>query len=267
MNYKELNFREKYGEWAIILGATEGIGKAFAEAVADSGMSVVLVGRREQMLNELGESIKARFGVDYRVICADFAQPDAAEKVIAAADDLDIGFMSYVACKHQFGTVFNTSWEDHMAMLQVNVLSFMHFMKYYTTKFAERGRGAIVNMSSLTGVTSSPYIAQYGAGKAYIMKMTEAAAYECRKVGVDVVVATAGSTVTPTWLKNQPGGPEGEAARKNAMMPEEVVAEALAALGKQRSIVVGERNRAAVHHWQFDMTPDEAAAYMGSFYE
>lgn len=262
-----MNFREKYGEWGVVLGATEGIGKCMAEAIAEKGMNVVLVGRREEMLKEAGEEISAKYGVQYKVVRADFAREDSVEIVTQATKDLDMGFMSYVACSHQFGKVQNMPWEDHWRMMNVNVITFMKFMYHYLGIFAKQDRGAIINISSLTGITSSPYIAQYGAGKAYILKMTEAIAYECAKTNVDVLVITAGSTVTPTWLKNQPGGPDGEKARKAAMLPEEVVAEAIAELGHKRSIVAGERNKAAVRHFLTDMTPDEQAQMMGSYYE
>ena len=108
--------------------------------------------------------------------------------------------------------------------------------------------------------------AQYGAGKAYIAKLTEAVAYESRDC-VDVMVATLGSTITPSWLKNQPGGEAGEAAIKKAMTPEATIDEIFKQIGKVRSLVVGEVNRQAVHHWHCDISADEAAEYMGKFYE
>lgn len=262
-----MNWKEKYGEWGVVLGATEGMGKCMAEAIAEKGMSVVLVGRREKELKELGVEISAKYGVDHKVVRADFAQEDCIETVTQATKDLDMGFMSYVACSHQFGKVQDTPWEDQWRMMNVNVISFMKYLYHYLGIFAKQDRGAIINISSLTAITSSPYNAQYGAGKAYILKMTEAVAYECAKTNVDVLALTAGSTVTPTWLKNMPGGPDGEKARKAAMLPEDVIAEAIEELGKTRSIVAGVGNKAAVRHFLVDMTADEQAAMMGSYYE
>ena len=261
------NFREKYGEWGVVLGATEGMGKAMAEGIAERGMSVVLVGRREEKLKELGEEIKAKYGVDAKVVRADFSEDGAVEAVTKVTDELDMGFMSYVACLHKFGKIQDQAWEDHWRMMNVNVITFMKFMYHYTKIFAAKDKGAIINISSLTGITSSPYNAQYGAGKAYILKMTEAVAYECAKTNVDVEVITAGSTVTPTWLKNMPGGPDGERARAAAMMPEEVIGEALEELGKTRSVVAGEKNKQSVKFFYEGMTADERAAKMGSYYE
>ena len=87
-----MNLREKYGEWGIILGATEGVGKAFCEKLAQGGMSVVMVGRREQMLNDLGAELKAKYGTGCKVVRADLSLPDAMDTVFAATEGLDMGF-------------------------------------------------------------------------------------------------------------------------------------------------------------------------------
>ena len=178
-----MNLREKYGEWGIILGATEGVGKAFAEKIASEGMSVVLVGRREEKLQELGKSISETYGVDHMVIRADFAQSDCTDKIFEATKDLDMGFMSYVACFHTFGKLQDTPWEKHEQMINVNVMTFLKCFYHYMGIFAKQDRGAVINVSSLTAISSSPYNAQYGAGKSYIKKLTEAVAAECEKCG------------------------------------------------------------------------------------
>ena len=262
-----MTLREKYGEWGIILGATEGVGKAFAEKIASEGMSVVLVGRREEMLKELGKSIHEKYGVDYKVIRADFAQSDCTDKIFEETKDLDMGFMSYVACFHTFGKLQDTPWEKHEQMINVNVLTFLKCFYHYMGIFSKQDRGAVINVSSLTGISSSPYNAQYGAGKAYIKKLTEAVAGECEKTNVDVEVITLGTTITPSLLNNLPGGPAGEAVMKAAMTPEACVEEAFANLGKSLSVIAGEHNKANVHNWKANKTEDEYIRYMGSFYE
>ena len=261
-----MNLAEKYGKWGIILGATEGVGKATARKIAKGRMNVILVGRREEQLKILGEEIKSDFDVDYKVIRADFSEENCTDKIFDETKNLDMGFMSYVACLHHFGKLHETSWEWHQKMLHVNIITFLKCFSHYMDIFTKQKRGAVVNYSSLTGVTGSPYNAQYGAGKAYIAKLTEGVAYESRKE-VDVMVATLGSTITPSWLSNQPGGEEGEAARKRAMTPEDVVDEIFEKLGKVRSLVVGDTNKESVKHWQTEMTADEATEYMGKFYE
>ena len=262
-----MTLREKYGEWGIILGATEGVGKAFAEKIASEGMSVVLVGRREEKLHELGKEISAKYGVDHKVIRADFSQSGCTDQIFAETKDLDMGFMSYVACFHTFGKLQDTPWEKHEQMVNVNVITFLKCFYHSLGIFAKQDRGAIIKVSSLTGISSSPYNAQYGAGKSYILKLTEAVACECAKTNVDVEVITLGTTLTPSLLSNLPGGPAGEAVMKAAMTPEACVEEAFENLGKSFSVIAGEHNRQNVHNWKANKTEDEYIRYMGSFYE
>ena len=84
--------------------------------------------------------------------------------------------------------------------------------------FAAQDRGAVINVSSMTGISSSPWNGQYGAGKAFILKMTEAVACETEKTNVDVEVITLGTTLTPSLLSNLPGGPQGEAVMKTCLL-------------------------------------------------
>ena len=256
-----MTLREKYGEWGIILGATEGVGKAFCERLAKEGMNVVMVGRREEKLKELGEELKNTYEIDYKVVKADFSLPDATDKIFAATENLDMGFMAYVACLHSFGKIQDTPWEKHEAMINVNVVTFMKCFYHYMKIFAAQDRGAVINVSSMTG------IGQYGAGKAFILKMTEAVACETEKTNVDVEVITLGTTLTPSLLSNLPGGPQGEAVMKTAQTPEEVVDEAFEKLGKELSVISGERNKASVHDWKANHTEDDYIRYMGSFYQ
>ena len=84
------------------------VGKATAEKIAENGMNVVLVGRREEALKELGASISEKYGVENMVIRADFSEDHAAAAIFEKTKDLDMGFMSYVACLHKFGKLQDT---------------------------------------------------------------------------------------------------------------------------------------------------------------
>lgn len=262
-----MSLKEKYGEWGIVLGATEGVGKAFCEKLAAEGINVVLVGRREEKLNVLADEIRAEYNVETLVVRADFSDESSVEQIFEKTKDLKMGFMTYVACYHGFGELQNISWEEHMKMLNVNVITFLKCFYHYLGIFTKQGHGGIVNVSSLTGISASPYNAQYGAGKSYILKLTEAVAFEARKNNVDVLAITLGTTITPSLLSNLPQGPDGERVMKAAQTPEACVEEAFEGLGKNYSIISGEHNRASVHKWRSEHSADEYIAYMGSFYE
>src|SRR5699024_4853788 len=146
----------------------------------------------------------------------------------------------YVACFHAFGKLQDTPWEKHEQMLNVNIISFLKCFYHYMDIFSKQDRGAVINVSSLTGFSSSPYNAQYGAGKSYILKLTQAVAHENKNTNVDVMVVTLGTTITPSLLNNLPHGPEGEAVMKRAMTPEACVKESFDNLGKVYSLIAGE---------------------------
>ena len=177
-----------------------------------------------------------------------------------------MGFMSYVACLHSMGKFQDTPLEKHEQMINVNVNTFLKCFHHYLSIFAKQDRGAIINVSSLTAISSSPFNAQYGAGKAFILKATEAVACETANTNVDVEVITLGTTITPSLLSNLPGGPAGEAVMKSAQTPEACVEEAFEHLGKTFSHISSEHNRKNVHEWKANHSADEYITYMGSFY-
>ena len=143
-----MDLKEKYGEWGIVLGATEGVGEAFCKKLAEGGMNIVMVGRREELMREKAEKFKAEYGVDYKVVRADLSEPDeACEKIFAATEDLDMGFMSYVACLHHFGRFQEVDLETHEKCLNVNVITFLRIFHHYMQEFAAKDRGAVINVS------------------------------------------------------------------------------------------------------------------------
>lgn len=235
-----MNFREKYGQWGIVLGATEGIGKANAYELARRGMDVILVGRRKEALEALAKDINNETGREIRVLQQDLSEYDAAEKIIDYTKDLDMGLINYVACLHSMGQYDKVDYSKYEQMYRVNIRTFSKLLHHCIGEFKERNRGAFVTIGSLSGWTSLPFCAEYAAQKSYMMTLTEGVAYECKDTNVDVLLMVAGSTITPTWLQNKPADEDAVAA---AMYPEDVAKEGLDQLGVKFSYLVGERNR------------------------
>src|SRR6476646_3135320 len=92
-----MDFNEQYGPWALIAGASEGLGAAFADECASRGCNVVLVARREALIEETAAGIRERHGIETRTLVADLAQPDVGELVASVTDDIDVGFFVYNA--------------------------------------------------------------------------------------------------------------------------------------------------------------------------
>lgn len=226
-------------------------------------MSVVLVGRREEKLQELGKSISETYGVDHMVIRADFAQSDCTDKIFEATKDLDMGFMSYVACFHTFGKLQDTPWEKHEQMINVNVMTFLKCFYHYMGIFAKQDRGAVINVSSLTAISSSPYNAQYGAGKSYIKKLTEAVAAECESTNVDVEVITVRNNNYTKFVKQSSRRSSRRSCYEDSYDTGSLCRGSIINLGKSLSVIAGEHNKANVHNWQANKTDDEYIRYMG----
>lgn len=258
-----MNFREKYGQWAIVLGATEGIGKANAFELAKRGMDVILVGRRKEALEALASEINAETGKEIRVLPQDLSEYDAADKLIEATKDLDMGLVNYVACLHSMGMYSSVDYSKYEQMYRVNIRTFSKLLHHFTGLFRERNRGAFVTIGSLSGWTSLPFCAEYAAQKSYMMALTEGVAYELKYTNVDVLLMTAGSTITPTWLQNKPSDPDAVAA---AMYPEDVAKEGLDQLGKTISHLVGERNRANHQKRLSTQSRDEIIEELGKMF-
>ena len=258
-----VNLRERYGEWGVVLGAAEGIGKAICEKLAEGGMNVIMVDRRDDLLPELGQDLSTMYGVETKSVKADFSEPDAADSIFAASEGLDLGFMSYVASMNAFGDFAEIPWEKHVRALQVNVGTFLACFYHYMKIFTAQNRGGVINIASVNAISGSPWNGQYAAGKAYILKLTESVAGETEKTNVDVLAVTLGTTLTPNLLRNLPDGPMKEVGIKRGMTSEAVAEEAFSALGRRLSVIAGEMNREEIHEWQSNHTADEFIRFRG----
>lgn len=191
------NLRQKYGQWAFVLGAIDGIGKEFAVCFAKARVDCILVGRRAEKLQELAGMLEKTYGIKTNVIPADLAKDDAAENLIRQVKDLDVGILNYVATFHIMGRYFKHPYEDHKKVLNVNVNTYSKLVYYFSMVFYEKNRGAVVTMSSLTAFTGNQVV---HADSDQVPRL------RVPGTGVDIIVITAGSTKTPDWLKNQLNG-------------------------------------------------------------
>ena len=230
-------FRDKYGPWAVVCGASEGLGAAFAATLAARGVNLLLLARRAEALAAVAAPLRAR--VEVRTAAIDLASPDLAAELLRLCGDLDVGLCIYNAAFSQVGPFLEQSLADKQRTLDVNCRGPMIAAHVFGERLALRGRGGIVLMSSLTAFWGSPLVASYGATKAFNLSLGEALWYELAPRGVDVLVCCAGATRTPGFIRSS--GPDGP----RSMAPEAVAKEALAALGGPPAMVPGRFNRLA----------------------
>jgi short-subunit dehydrogenase len=193
-----MEFSEKYGPWAVVAGASEGVGAAFAEALAGRGLNVVLIARRQDVLDEVAARIRATSGVGTRTLAIDLSGPDAAASVSAAVADLEIGFLVHCAgADADYATLLDNPVEHAEALIHRNCTVLVQLCHALTAPMVERGRGGIVILGSGSGFAGAPRLATYGATKAFDMVFAEGLWAELAPHGVDVLGLVLGETDTP----------------------------------------------------------------------
>ena len=230
----------RYGPWALVAGASEGIGAAFAGALAEAGFNLVLIARRPGPLESLAAELRAQRGIEIETMAFDLADPELEQRFEAIARDKPIGLVVYNAALSIVKQYLDTSLLDKQRMLDVNVRGPTIATHVFGRAFAARGGGGIVLVSSLTAFWGAPWLATYGATKAFNLSLGEALAHELAERGIDVVVSCAGATRTPGFDQLMIGR---KAPR--SMSPQAVARETLAALPGRGSFVPGAFNRMA----------------------
>jgi short-subunit dehydrogenase len=229
---------QRYGPFAVVAGASEGIGAAFAEALAEAGLDLVLIARREGPLEALAADLRSRFGRSIETLAMDLASPEAGQRFAELAQAREVGLLVYNAALSVVAPFLETSLDDKLRMVDVNARGPLLAAHHFGSRMAERGRGGIVLLSSLTAFWGSPWVATYGATKAFELSLGEALAVELGERGVDVLVCCAGATRTPGFVALTTGR-----RAPASMHPEEVARQALLALPSRGAFVPGEGNR------------------------
>jgi short-subunit dehydrogenase len=226
------HIQERYGPWAVVTGASDGIGRAFAMEAARAGLNVVLIARRQDRLETLARELEASDGVKTLVVASDLSTQTGRDAVVRATKDLDVGLFVAAAGFGTSGPVLRADLEKERVMLEVNCYAPLAHSIHFGQRFASRGRGGIILMSSLVGWQGTPWAAHYAATKAYVQALAEAMHAELKPSGVDVLASAPGPVHS------------GFAAQSDMRMgtaapPEDIAQASLAALGSQTTVVPG----------------------------
>lgn len=236
-----MNFQQRYGKWAIIAGASEGLGAAYAEELAARRLNLVLVARRAELLEDLGCELSKKYGIKTKSIVLDLSLPGAAEQIVRQTMDLDIGLLIYNAALTAIGPFLDRPMEEHLREVYTNIHAPLKLVYLLGQGMITRGRGGIVLVSSLSAFQGSAYISNYAATKAFNIVLAEGLWEEWRTRGVDVLACVCGAVKTPNYSASQPMR-TGRLAN-STIEPGHVVQETLAALGKHPYVIPGRLNR------------------------
>jgi short-subunit dehydrogenase len=219
-------WRAQYGPWAVVTGASDGIGEAFARDLAVAGLNLVLVARRHERLEALAGELTARYGIDTRPLALDVGKPDSLDTLARRTEMFEVGLLVAAAGYGTSGRFVDSLLEAELEMIDVNCRAVAGHVIHFGRLMAKRRRGGIVLMSSLLAFQGVPRAANYAATKAYIQTLAEGLSFELAPYHVDVVASAPGPIFSGF-------------ARRAAMTmsfaqrPKDVVEGTLAALGRR----------------------------------
>ena len=211
-----MTFVERYGPWALVTGASAGIGAEFARQLSEMGLNLVVVARRRQKLEDLARDLESRNKVQVRIVTADLSQPDFLPLILSKTDSIDVGLLVNNAGFGIAGKFLEHEVKKELALLDVNCRAPLILTHAFGRQMRQRKRGGIIFVSSVSGYIATPYESSYAASKVYELFLAESLRYELGKEGVDVLALCPGSTDTEFHeiAGSRPVGGDGGWARR-----------------------------------------------------
>ncbi len=228
--------------WAIVTGASSGIGAEFARELAARGMHLVLTARRKERLLELSEELRRRHATRCEIIPADLADPSGPRRLWEEVRDrgIDVHMLVNNAGFTHVGEIDDAPIERILELVRVNIAAVTELTYLALPGMLQRGGGAVFNISSLVGFQPVAYMAAYSASKAFILHFSESLWAEARERGVHVMAICPGTTRTELF---DIAGVPGWLQQRRSQSPEQVVKAALRAFRKRRPVCIpGARN-------------------------
>ncbi|AFY72504.1 short-chain dehydrogenase of unknown substrate specificity [Synechococcus sp. PCC 7502] len=232
MNNWQKRLYSRYGSWAVVTGASSGIGKEMALRLAEARLNLVLVARSQNVLEQMATDLSKQYGIDTRVVRLDLAVETGVDTLATITQDLDVGLLVASAGFGTSGSFLNSQLEQEMEMLNVNCRAILALSWYFGRRFANQGRGGLVLMSSIVGLQGMPFAAHYAATKAYVQTLAEALYVELAPTGVDVIASAPGPT-------NSGFADRARMQMGKVLHPKEVAQGTLNALGRKSFVLPG----------------------------
>ena len=233
-----VNFSEKYGPWAIVTGASSGIGEEFCRQLAARKLNLVLVARRQERLEKLSRELVREYGIETKIITLDVSDINFLEHITTATESLDIGLLVNNAGFALTGNFLDHSLEEELSLLYVNCRAPLMLAHSFGKRLIQRGRGGIINVSSVSAFLPMPFWTQYAASKVYDLYLSEGLWFEFKQKGIDVLALCPGGTRTEF---SKVAG-----TKSHGMESGRVVELAIRNLGRKSLVIPGFGNRLVV---------------------
>ncbi len=232
-----MNYKDKYGSYALITGASSGIGKEFAKQLAQKGLNLVLVARRKERLETLKQEIQTDNKVEIHTIGIDLLSDNFLETIRAVTDNLEIGSLVNNAGVMYIGNYLDCPLEKDLQMIDLNIKVPAILTHHFVPKMVERKKGGLIFTASLLGFMGTPYATTYAGTKAHEIVKGEGLAYELKPHNIDVLTLNPGLTETEMTADNDFSG-----MPMKLMKPDVVAKTAIDALGKKVLVSPGFMN-------------------------
>src|SRR5690606_24680477 len=188
----KIRIREQYGEWALVTGATSGLGRELAFCLASCGLNLLVCSRKQKNLERLQKEITAQHATEVRIYPADLSTEEGLSRLIRETRSLDIGLLVAAAGYGSSGLFYENKLYTERNMLLVNCEAPLILCHHFSERFVERKRGGILLFSSIVAFQGVPLSAHYAATKAYIQSLAEGLVSELKPLGVDVLAVSPG---------------------------------------------------------------------------
>jgi hypothetical protein len=226
------------GKWALVTGASAGIGTALAEELARGGTNLVLTARRRERLEELAQKLVAAHKIQTKIFVADLAEADAPEKIFQFTSEqgIEVELLINNAGFGAYGEFHTVETRRLLEMVQVNCSAVVHLTRLYLPEMVARRRGDVLILASTASFQSVPYISTYAATKAFDLLFAEGLAEEMKPHGIRVCALCPGSTESE--FADVAGQTHIAATRANRETAEKVARTGLRALASGKSYVI-----------------------------
>lgn len=241
-------------KWALVTGASSGIGKAFAERLAKEGANLILLARGQEALEELANILRQTYLVQIVVLAKDLSSQQAPEEVFAELNKtgIHVDILVNNAGFAVYGKLHETNLAKNQEQLMLNIVSLSSMTQLFVKPMAERKSGIIINVASTASFQPVPYMSNYGASKSFVRQFTEALWAEYKNDGVHILAVCPGATETNFF--NVVDAKEASVGKRDT--PENVVNESFRALacgkiyvipGPMNNFLVSQLSRLVTH--------------------
>ncbi len=228
-----INYRN---QWALITGASAGIGESFAYKLAEKGSNLILVARREEKLLNLAKDLKNKYPIEVDVIVSDLSELSAPEELFnrISQSNRPVSILVNNAGVGTIGRLDETDLEKNAKMILLNVYSFTLLIRLFLPQMLKQKFGIIVNLASVAAFQPTPYMAAYSATKAYVLSLSEALWAEYKNSGIRILAVCPG----PTRTEFQAVAGMGDKSFTERDNPEVIVDASFKALDKNKNYII-----------------------------